>query len=67
MIDTSLINKNTIIMGNVHHWDYPDLVDAYIEDAWWLFGRRLSDEELDELNMNTQFVHECAIDDLINR
>lgn len=40
--------------------DAPDFVDAYISYAT-RNGVPLTDEELDELNEDSQFVYECVI------
>ena len=49
MIDTSKVDN--IVFGGVHHWDYPDYSDAYIESAEYE-GRELTDEEIDWLRDN---------------
>ena len=41
--------------------DYPDFVDAFIVSAIH-DGKPMSDEMLDELNENYDFVYECVTD-----
>ena len=40
--------------------DYPDFTDAYISYAEY-DGKELNDEELDEVNENSDFVYECVM------
>lgn len=40
--------------------DYPDFVDAYIVSAE-IDGVELTDEELEELNRNGEFVYDCVL------
>ena len=53
---------------NVNGWDAPDFVDAYIsaasiqnEDGSW---RTATEEELDEINENTDFVYNNLINQI---
>ena len=42
--------------------DYPDFVDAHITAAYWKdTGEELTEEELDLVNDNTDFVYEAVI------
>lgn len=50
-----------IQLDGIHMWDAPDFVDAYISYAT-RNGVPLTDEELDELNEDSQFVYECVMD-----
>lgn len=43
--------------------DYPDFCDAYIASATYM-GRDMTEEELDELNDDSGFVHECVYEHL---
>lgn len=43
--------------------DYPDFVDAFVESAS-IEGRELSEEELDELNEDRDFVHQLVMEKL---
>jgi hypothetical protein len=48
---------------NIHDWDAPDYVDAFIASAYWDTGEELTEEEIDELNDNHRdFVYESVID-----
>lgn len=47
--------------------DYPDFCDAYINNMWLVDGdkvREATDTELDEINNNTDFIHEQVWKDL---
>jgi hypothetical protein len=47
----------------INHKDYPDYCDAFV--IFGLYeGRPLTDEELDIVNDNGEFVHEMLIDQL---
>jgi hypothetical protein len=42
--------------------DYPDFCDSYIESAYWKdTGNELTEEELDWLNDDSQFVYDAVI------
>tara|TARA_R110001632_G_C11159755_1_gene398372 strand:+ start:189 stop:374 length:186 start_codon:yes stop_codon:yes gene_type:complete len=43
--------------------DYPDFVDAYIYSAEY-DGVEMTDDQLDELNENSEFVHDCVYNQL---
>jgi len=47
--------------GDVHHWDYPDYCDAFIDNAEY-DGKELSDEELDEVNEDRDLVYQLLND-----
>ena len=40
--------------------DYPDFVDAFIDNADY-DGEPMTDEQLDEINEDTDFVYDCVI------
>lgn len=61
MIDLKKIDN--VELGGIDHNDYPDYVDAYIESAD-LDGREMTEEELDEVNENSDFVYECVMNQL---
>jgi len=50
-------------LADVHHWDSPDYVDAYIVSAEY-DGRELTDSELDEVNEDRDFVYEKVLEHL---
>ena len=39
--------------------DYPDFVDAYIYSAEY-DGEEMTEEQLGELNENSEFIHDCV-------
>lgn len=43
--------------------DYPDFVDAYIYSAEYN-GVEMTEEQLDELNEDSEFVHDCVYNQL---
>lgn len=43
--------------------DYPDFCDAYIVSADY-DGEAMSDEQIDILNEDSNFVHDCVYDQL---
>lgn len=47
--------------GDVFHWDAPEYCDAYIMEATYK-GRKATDDELDEINDNQDFVYEKLVD-----
>jgi hypothetical protein len=55
MIDLSKVNS--VEVDGIDYSDYPDFCDAYISNAWY-GDRPMTDEEIDELNENTDFVYE---------
>jgi hypothetical protein len=52
---------DNVVMGGVDTADYPDFADAYIESADYK-GRDATEEELDIMNDNYDFVYECLTD-----
>ena len=54
-----------IEMDGIDSKDYPDFADAFIQSAAWKNGTALTEEELEELNENSDFVHEHALDQMI--
>lgn len=47
---------------DIHMWDYPDFCDAYISAASWEDGTELTDDELDKLNEDRDYVYEKLMD-----
>lgn len=45
----------------IDHKDYPDYCDAYITDGLY-DGRKMSDDQLDEINDDRDFVYEKVWD-----
>lgn len=60
-LNTKMINN--IAFENVDKNDHPDYSDAFISHAE-INGVPLSDEELDELNQDSCFVHEKLLESL---
>lgn len=54
MIDLNLVED--VIVGGIDYADYPKFCDAYIESATYE-GKEMSEEMLDELNDDMDFVH----------
>ena len=52
-----------VAFEGIDHRDYPDYCDAFIASAEY-DGRELSDEELDELNDDSDLVYELLTDNL---
>lgn len=52
---------DNIAMGGVDTADYPDFCDAYIESADYK-GIEATEEEIDIMNADSDFVHECLQD-----
>lgn len=52
------LDLNSLKFADIDHRDAPDYVDAFIEQATWTDGTPLTDDELDNLNEDTQFVYE---------
>jgi hypothetical protein len=50
-----------IEIGGINHRDAPKFCDAYISSATYM-GRDMTDDELEVLNDNSGFVHECVQD-----
>ena len=52
-----------VIVTNIFFDDYPDFCDAYIEYAE-KDGVPMTDEELEELNEDRDFVYECTLNQI---
>lgn len=52
---------SNIEIDGVNTRDYPDFVDAHISSADYA-GRPMTDDELDALNDDTDFVHEKVME-----
>ncbi len=55
-IDTKQVTDIEVDTGT----DYPDFADAYIESATYK-GREMTEEELEALNDDSDFVYECCL------
>tara|TARA_R100000329_G_scaffold22846_1_gene21958 strand:- start:1024 stop:1218 length:195 start_codon:yes stop_codon:yes gene_type:complete len=57
-------NKITnVVLDGLHHWDYPDYCDAFIDSADY-DGVEMTDEQLSELNEDYELVYELVWDNL---
>ena len=57
-----LQNIEDIELEDIDYSDYPDFVDAYISKAYWIdTDKELTEEELDNLNSNTEFVYDQIV------
>lgn len=63
MLDKSKITD--IELDGVYSFDYPDFCDAYILNADYL-GVPMTDEQLEEINSDREFVNECVHDQCFN-
>ena len=54
---------DNIEVEGINFNDYPDFVDAFIAYAEY-DGEEMTDEQLDELNENSEFVHDCVYNQL---
>ena len=48
-------------VDGIDHSDYPDYCDAYITDAPY-DGEEVTEEQLEEINNDSQFVYDSVID-----
>ena len=60
-MDFKLIDN--IEVDGIYFKDYPDFVDAYIYSADY-DGKPMTEEQIDELNENSDFVHDCVYNQL---
>lgn len=63
--DSQLKDIVDVEMDGIDSKDYPDFADAFIQSAAWKNGTALTEEELEDLNENSDFVHEHALDQMI--
>jgi hypothetical protein len=49
---------DNVELDGIDYWDAPDFCDAYIASAYY-DGKPMTDEQLDEINEDTDFVYEC--------
>lgn len=54
------VDYSSFDMEGVDRRDYPDFCDAFISDASFLNGRMLTDDELDQLNDESDIVYNAA-------
>ena len=51
----------SIELEGINPNDYPDFCDAYIVRAMYK-GREMTEYELEEINEDSDFVHQCVFD-----
>jgi len=54
---------DNVVVDGIHHLDYPDYCDAFIDSADYN-GKEMTDEQLDELNEDYELVYELVWDNL---
>ena len=54
---------DNIKIGDIRLSDHPDYADAYILSAYY-DGKPMTDEQLDEINDDTDFVHTAVFKEL---
>lgn len=62
-MELDLTKVSNVEIDGIDHKDYPDFCDAYIIKADY-DGRAMTEEELDELNDDSAFVHEKVFNHL---
>ena len=60
-LDTKLIDN--VEVDGIDTADYPDFCDAFIAAADY-DGMPMTEEQLDEINENYDFVYDCVCDEL---
>lgn len=50
-----------VIVGGIDYADYPKFCDAYVEECD-IDGVPATEEQLDAINDNGDFVYECVVD-----
>ena len=67
IVNGRLVDVNSIVLGDVNHWDAPDYSDAYVESADYVNGQPLDDNALDLLlNEYPQIVYELIRDGYVS-
>lgn len=56
------VDMGSIVLSGVDTGDYPKFVDAYISEASWEDGQELTDRELDDINEDSDLIHELVSD-----
>jgi hypothetical protein len=54
------LNLKSVKVDNIRMYDAPDFVDAFIDYAEFQDGTALTDDELDILNEDSDFVYEMV-------
>jgi hypothetical protein len=58
-----LTKIDNVEVDDIFTYDYPDFCDAFISSADYN-GVAMTDKQLDEINENVEFVHECVFNQL---
>lgn len=61
IVDLNEIDESTIIVSGIDTKDYPDFADSFIQYAEFKNGAPLTDEQLDELNKDSDFVYKMVL------
>lgn len=61
MIDFKAVQ--VVSIEDIRHWDAPYYVDAFISEAE-IDGVPATDEELDEINANSEFIYQAVWDSM---
>lgn len=56
------LNTRSLEFDDIHSWDAPRFVDAFISYAEYDDGTELTEEELDELNSDSGYIAELLHD-----
>ena len=56
---------DNVELADLDYEDYPDFCDAYIENADY-FGEPMTEDELNEINDNRDFIHECVFNQILS-
>jgi hypothetical protein len=63
LLKIDLSKVEDVEINGIDRRDYPDFVDAFIESATYC-GREMTEDELDALNEDHGFIHECVMEHL---
>jgi len=59
-MDINLEEVSEVEVDGIDTADYPDFCDAFISDFMYK-GRKATDEELDAINEDGDFVYDCVL------
>lgn len=59
--DVSEVDESSVIVDNIDMLDYPDFSDAFIRYAEFKDGTPLTDEQLEDLNKDSDFVYKMVL------
>ena len=58
---TKEIDISSIEIEDIKYWDYPDFVDAFVSKAFFKDGEELTEEELQEINEDMEFLNDLVL------